>query len=380
MSITWQGFTSFLQQQAAALQAAANAVIDFSTGSVSRAWAQAVNGVALWLQARAIRVLSQTRFATSIGPDADSWGAEWDFDRLPAVASNGTLTLARYSTTLAATVPVGALASTGPGGQQFIVTLNSSNPAYSSSAGPVGGAGGYVMNPGTASVTVPAVAAVAGSAGNVLAGTIVSFVGSIVGIDTVTNPGPFDDGLDAEIDPSYKARFPLYIASLREGTKLSVQNAVSGLQQGVQYTVTENYDYSGAADDGFFYVVVDDGSGEPPSSLLTAAANAIEAIRPIGSRFAVFAPVVVTANVSLALTTAAGYDHATIVGIVGQAIAAYIQNLGLGDGLPYTRLAQVAYDASPGVVDVTAILLNSGTSDIAANPQNTIKPGTIAVA
>src|SRR5262249_29981592 len=113
--------------------------------------------------------------------------------------------------------------------------------------------------------------------------------------------------------------------------------------------------------------------------LVAAVGNAIEGVRALGIRFAVFKPVVVTANVSMTITSAAGYDHSVVVGNVGLALQSFINSLPLGAGLPYTQLAAVAYGVN-GVVNVSAVLLNSGTSDIAGNDKNVIKYGTLSVA
>jgi hypothetical protein len=45
----------------------------------------------------------------------------------------------------------------------------------------------------------------------------------------------------------------------------------------------------------------------------------------------------------------------------------------LGRRWPYTRLAQVAYDASPGIINVTGVTLNGGTADLAATAQQIVK-------
>jgi hypothetical protein len=46
--------------------------------------------------------------------------------------------------------------------------------------------------------------------------------------------------------------------------------------------------------------------------------------------------------------------------------------------LPYTQLASIAYDVA-GVSNVTGILLNSGTSDLAATAKQKILAGTVSV-
>ena len=129
---------------------------------------------------------------------------------------------------------------------------------------------------------------------------------------------------------------------------------------------------------GFFYVVVDDGSGSPSSAFLTAATTAIDAVKPLGVNFSVFAPHLVSANVNLTLTTAAGYLHSLVVGEVSALISANIAALGLGAGLPYLLIPSWVYSVA-GVVSISGYTLNSGTSDIAANNQDRIMPGTVTV-
>jgi uncharacterized phage protein gp47/JayE len=200
----------------------------------------------------------------------------------------------------------------------------------------------------------------------------------VPGVDTVTNTSAFTTGVDAESDVAFKARFVLYIAGLSKATLAAVEAAIADVQQGLQYTITENFDYNDTYDPGSFFVVVDDGSGTPSSQLLANVGNAINAVRALGIRFAVFAPVVTTANVSMTITSASGFNHGTVAANVSLAISAFINALGLGNGLPYTQLAAVAFGV-PGVTNASSILPNSATADIAGNPLNTIKAGSVAV-
>lgn len=372
-TLNTRDFPTLVENMAAAAQGAARQVLDFTIGSILRAIVEFVAGVALFLQSLVLQVLTLTRASTSQGPDLDSWMADYGLTRLPAVAATGTVTFSRFTPTLQAIVPVGAELITADGSESFAVTLDTTNSAYSAALG------GYVLAAGSASLSVPIAAHSPGSAGNVVAGAISLIGTAIPGVDTVANAAAFTNGLDAESDAALRLRFVAYMASLSKATKGAVGYALMSLQQGLEYTICENADYNGTVDMGFFYVVIDDGSGHPSSSLLASGSAAIDAVRPIGSRFAVFAPIVLTANVSLTIVTAAGYDHPTAVGLVGTALVNYIDGLPLGSSLPYTRLAQVAYDASPGVIDVSAMLLNGGTSDLVATNQDVIKAGTVTV-
>lgn len=372
-SLSTMDFVSIVRNTVTAIQSLASALINLTIGSVLRAIVEANAAVILWLQGLITYVLTLTRFATSKGTDADSWGADFGFTRLPAAKASGNVTFSRFTNTAQAVIPFGALLQTTDGTQTFIVATDPTNAAYNL------GLGGYVIAAGVSSLTVPVTAVNAGTQGNVLANSIASIGQGISGVDTVTNASAFVNGIDAETDAAYVARFPLFLASLSKSTKAAVTAAVKSVQQNLQLTITENADHDGTYDPGFFWVTVDDGSGAPSAGLLASVGSAIEAVRALGIRYAVFAPVVITANVSMTITSATGLTHATVVGNVGVALQNFINTLPLGVGLPYTQLASIAYDVA-GVTNVSAILLNSGTSDLTATAQNTIKCGTVTVA
>jgi uncharacterized phage protein gp47/JayE len=365
-------FQNLVNNIATATQAASSSLLDFGVGSILRATAQAVSAVVLWLQAIILQTLTLTRAATSVGSDLDTFYADYGFKRLGANASTGQVTLSRFSATQQAIVPIGATVQTTDGTQTFSVTIDTTNSAYNA------GLGGYVIPVNTASVNVPVQDTVGGSAGNVQANTITVITSNIPGVDTVTNAAAFTNGLDAESDPASRIRFVLFIASLSKATKTAVEAAVLGVQQGLNETITENEDYNSTTDMGMFVVVVDDGTGNASSNLLNAVGSAVDAVRPLCSRFGVFAPVQVTANVGMTLTSATGYNHADVVGAVGTALTNFINGLTLGIALPYTQIASIAYGV-PGVQNVTAYTLNSGTSDLSASAQQRIVAGVMTV-
>ncbi len=367
-----QNFDQLVAVQAAAIQGAASPLLDFSVGSILRAIAEGNAGVLLWLQGLIIQVLSTTRAATSNGSDLDTWMADYGLTRLPAVPASGLVTFSRSACTVQTVIPVGALVQTADFSQQFAVIQDTTNSAWSATFG------GYVLAVGVTSLTVPVQAVTAGAAGNVVAGAISSIPTVIMGVTTVTNAAPFGGGLDAENDPALRTRFGLYVASLAKATKTALANAIASVQQGLSFTVTEASNYAGQNQPGSFYVVVDDGSGSPPQSLLTAVATAIDAIRPMGTSWAVFGPTVVQANPNLTVVAATGYSHATVSAAVANAVGALISGLGLGVSLPYSQLAAVAWGV-PGVANVTGVMLNGGVSDLAATPQQVIRVGTITV-
>jgi hypothetical protein len=131
---------------------------------------------------------------------------------------------------------------------------------------------------------------------------------------------------------------------------------------------------------GHFVVTVDDGSGDPPAALLTTVQQAVDAVRPVGSSFAVQGPVVEAADISMTVTTVTGPAQQTIVAAVADAIETYIAGLAIGDTLNYTRLVQLAYAASASITNVSAVLLNGGAVDLIPPLFGVIRAGTVTVA
>lgn len=366
-------FANLVENMAAAVQGACRGLVDLTVGSTLRAVLEANAALALWMQWLAVLVLQATRAATSTGPDLDSWMADFSLARLPAVAAKGVVTLARFTPSGAALVPAGTTVRTADGTQSFVVSADTENPAWDATQN------GYVVASGTASVAVPVVAADPGAAGNVQAGAISLLASAIPGIDTVTNPGPTQGGVDDETDAALRARFQNFIDSRSRATPVAVGYAIASLQQGLRYTIAENADTSGTQRMGHFVVTVDDGSGSPPSSLLDTVAAAVDAVRPLGSTFSIQAPTVTTANVTLTIGVSSAAQKAQIVGPVAAAISGWIDALPIGAALPISRIAQLAYDASPFVTNVSAVVVNGATADLQPSPSGVVKAGVVAV-
>lgn len=376
MAISFQGKTKFVGQFVAATQSAAKAVVDSSIGSITLAFGQAVTGVALWLQAFVAQVLLLTRAATSKGADLDSWFADWGFTRLGAVAASDVATFSRATPTLQAVVPVGQAITTGPGGIQFNVGLDTTNAAYSASLN------GYVLPISTASVTVPIQCATPGIIGNVLADTVASFLVPIAGVDSVTNPNDIENGTDAESDSAARARFPLWLASLRTSNDSAIKYAISSTPGVVRYSLVENLSYPDLETEaGWFFAIVDDGSGDPPDSLLAAVSTAVNATKAGGIQFSVYRPSLVTVDIDITVKLTAGYVG-LVVQAVQSALTAFIATNPIAESsIDVSRLAQVAYEASPGVANVpfASVLINGENTDLAMTAIQAPAVGTITV-
>ncbi len=368
MALPLQDFTALVKTQAAAAAASCAQLIDLSVGSVLRAVLEANASVGLWIQWLILQVLATTRAGTSTGTDLDSWMADFGLARLPAIPAQGVATFSRVTAGLPTVVPVGALVRTGvgPGTQSFTVAADPTNPAWTGA--------GFAVASAALSIDVPVAAAVPGLIGNVRPGEIAVLGSAIPGIDAVTNVAPLKGGLDAEADAALRTRFGSYIDSRTRATEQAVSFALSGLQQGVSFTIQERVDPSGAPRAGFFTVTLDDGSGAPPARLLAAAAAAVEAVRPIGSAFIVQPPRVVRANVTMHVS-----GPASAVAHAAAAVGAYVAALPIGGPLVLSRLTQVAHDADPGVVSVYGVTINGVATDLLVPPSGLVRPGVVQV-
>jgi uncharacterized phage protein gp47/JayE len=377
MQLQLQTFTTVVGNTVAAIQGAATQLLDLTVGSTLRAIVEANASLALWMQWLMVQVLRTTRAATSQGSDLDTWVGDFGVTRVAAVAAYGTLTFSRFSPTTAAFIPTGTLVKTSDGTQSFNVVADDTNPAWSPAQG--GTQSGYAVAAGTASVSVPALAATAGSAGNVQPATITLIAAALPGIDTVTNSLVFAGGLDAETDAALRTRFSQFLASRTRATPTAIAYAVASVQQGLTTLLLENQTPDGTARPGTFTFIVDDGSGNPPAALLANVSAAIEAVRPLGASYAVQLPAVVRPTVSMAITTAASSNHAAVVSEVVAALTSALSQLPIGGALPFSRLAAIAYAADPSITNVTSVALNGLTIDFSPPPTGVIKPGAITV-
>lgn len=365
-------FDQLVEQQAAAVQAESTALADFSTGSLPRAFAQAFAAIVMWLQALILQLLTITRATTSTGADLDSWMADFGVPRLSAVAASGSVTFARYTPGMQAAIDIGTLVQTYDGTQQYTVIADTNQAAYSAALG------AYVIAASASSITATVRAVTAGSAGNASAGSINTMAQAISGVDTVSNAAAFDNGRDAEEDTAYRIRFVAWLASLFKATRAAVGYAITSLQQGLSFAITECQTYAGATKLGYFYVVVDDGSGSPSSETLSAAATAVDAVRACGIQFSIYSPSLVAANVAVTVTIADGYVASTVRAAVQAAISNFISALSMGDDLLWGDI-YVTIKGVDGVKTLSGLLINGGTDDISASGQQRFTPGTIAV-
>jgi uncharacterized phage protein gp47/JayE len=384
-SLPTQSFSTIVSNTIAGIQGRASKLINFATGSTLRAIVEGFAGLFLWFQALVLQVLQACRLSTSSGADVDTFTADYmttigtsngvASPRLGAQFASGQVTFSRFTAAPSTCfIPVGATVRSSDGSQSFAVIADATYATYSA------GLGGYTLASSVATIIVPAQALVAGAAGNVQAGAISVITSPITGIDTVINVATFTNGADQESDSALKARFAAYILGLSRGDYYGTAASVLGVAPSVQWTLTEDYDYDGAYHPGFYFVVADDGSGNPSAAFLAAVTTAVNAVRPLGIQCAVFPPIILTATVSMQLTTLNGYNHNTVVAQVAALVATNINSLGLGNPLQWSQLAAWAYSI-PGVTAVAAVLINGSSGDLASiSPTKLTQDGKATIA
>lgn len=114
-------------------------------------------------------------------------------------------------------------------------------------------------------------------------------------------------------------------------------------------------------------------------ALLTRVAAAIEAVRPVGTSYAVIPPTLLGVAIALAVTTDGTTPHTSAAAAVTDAISAYVSGLPIGASLPFARITQIAFAASSAVTNVSRISLNGATADIVPTAVGVIRPSAIAV-
>lgn len=373
MPLPTKSASQITNEQVAAMQAAANQPLDFSVGAILRAIVESNTGNTMWLQALVQKLLAVTRLQSSTGNDVDTFVGQFGLTRLPATPASGAVTFSRFTDTLQAVIPVGALVSCVANGVTYSVTVDSANSYYHPNLN------AYVIPAATASIDVPVIAQTAGAVGNVLANQITTIASVIVNVDSVTNAQPFTNGQNQESDDALKTRFVLYLDSLSKATKQALQAAVLGVEGVARYKLVENKTVSNADQPGFFYAVVDDGTGSASGTLLENVQTALDATRAFTVAFSVYAPTDVPMSISTHVFTNGSKPDETVEANVVAALENYVTAQSFDGFFAYSRIPEIIYDADASITNVNNYTLNGGTADIQLTGREIMTVGTITV-
>jgi uncharacterized phage protein gp47/JayE len=362
MNLPTRGLTEIVRDMSAGITASAGRLIDVSVGSVLRAIIDANAAMVLWIQWLVLLTLQTTRAATSTGLDLDSWVADFSLTRLPAAASSGTVTFARYSGAAAASVPIGTVVKTQDGSVSFGVTADVTNPAWQTTQN------AFSLTPGVMSIDLPVTALISGIAGNVLPNTITLLASPILGIDFLNNTYATTGGTDPESDGALRARFANFFAARSRATLDAIGYAISLVGPDLQYTILENVDAQGDVRSGNMLIIVDDGSGQLSPELLTSLSLAIDAVRPVGTTFSIQPPQVIQVEVGLSVTYPPQLLQSIVQNEIESALTEYINQRPIGGFLSLTRISQIAYQTEPRILNIANVTLNNQHADLVAPP------------
>lgn len=283
---------------------------------------------------------------TAEGDDLDALALDrFGLVRNEAVASRGTLTFTRGTSTGTITIPAGTVVEgTGTDGETVQV-------ATSAAADLVAGA---------STVDVSATCTVTGPSGNVAIGTLTTIPTPLVADPdlTVTNGGRFVGGADEESDDAFRARIRRYFQTLRRGTVAALEAGALSVPGVAHASVDET---NLAADDGgYVSVYISDADGYANAALVAEVAAELEEWRAAGIWVQVAAAVREEATVTLVVHVAVGSDLGTLRTATQAAVMAYVNGLAPGETLRLSQLHHVVCDISQ---DVLYAVVSTPTAD-----------------
>ena len=208
MSLTVDTFSVIAQRLVTYLQANTSLLTDYNEGSVTLTLLEAcaMEFDKEYYQLELVQEASYIQQAS--GSDLDLKAADYNLTRISAMYGQGVVRLSRLTPAPSAGVPIpaGSTWSTLP---QFTAydAVAVSNPTAA------------MIPAGALYVDVPCTAVVAGTTGNVLAGSIVVNTSDVPGVDQVTNLAPFTGGANVESDTTFRARLALLLKGTNAGTE-----------------------------------------------------------------------------------------------------------------------------------------------------------------
>lgn len=299
------------------------------------------------------RVIKLGFAQTTYGQYLDYRAGEHGLTRKAATRATGQVTI---TGTQGAVVPAGSLFATGSGIQ------------FATVAEVTIGAGGTV----TANIE----AVVAGAKGNVPAAAITAIPVAIPGVTAVTNANPTTGGTDAETDAALLAR-------LLEKVRLP---ATSG---NVAHYLQWAKEVNGVGDakviptwngPGTVKVIVIDSNKQPASNdIVTAVANYIEEVRPIGVTVTVVSADSLEINVSAVLILDQAYPLVQVQPVIEAAIVEYLKEIAFKQNyVSYAKIGSLILD-TPGVLDYTNLTVNNGIANVAIGAEQVAIKGMVTL-
>jgi len=360
VSLPTKTFEQFVDDMVAAWSAQLGFTPTLQDGDALLALMRSVSSQALFLQAQAMVVNEVARAQTSTGADLDTFCEQFGVYRHTGSAALGEVIFSKFTAATSQVLVVpGVVVQTVGGAIQYQVIADTAQPSWSVAQN------AYVLQIGDTSLTASVQALEVGSAYDVTANQLAQIATPVPGIDSVTNPGPIQNGTDNETDADYRARFVLFLNSLSKATYGAVYAAVQGQAGVTALNLEENIDLSRATRPGEFIATVDDGSGSAPSSLVAAVQAALEPVRGFTILALARAATKVEPTVTLNIKVASGYTPTSVQAAAQAAVVAAINAQPIGGPL-YVATVIEAAGATAGVVSVQAstVLINGENDDL----------------
>ena len=215
--------------------------------------------------------------------------------------------------------------------------------------------------PGELTAEVPVLAAEAGSAGNVAAGSVVVMAVAPAGVASCTNPEPCTGGADREGDEGLRARVMDSFRRLPNGANAAFyQREALSFPQIVAASVIQRPRGIGTVD-----VIAATRAGAPDEGLLAQLNDYFQARREIAVEVQVKAPTLAAVAVYVQIKPAEGYTFTQAAETVKARLQAWFTGERLGQGVLRSQLADLMYHCE-GVANYNIV---SPRKDVAGSPE-----------
>jgi uncharacterized phage protein gp47/JayE len=238
---------------------------------------------------------------------------------------------------------------------------------------------GSIPQGSTVSGSIPAVSNAIGYSNNVAANTLTSLIGSVNGINSVTNPNSATGGTDSETPYQYNQRFQAYIEGLGVSNIAGLIFGALSVTGITSASVIENFPPVSNVNVSLY---IDNGQVGGVSAATIAQVQSIingngstsnPGYRAAGVNVVVYAPSIVTINVVGTVHLISGANQTVVFNSINTALTNYINSLGVGANVIYNELIS----AVMGVYGVANCVISSPSSDTTILPSQVGRVGTI---
>jgi uncharacterized phage protein gp47/JayE len=309
--------------------------------------------------------------AYAFGVYLDYWGVTVNLPRKAAVAATGAVTFTGTVGSLIATGTQVAVPQTDPDVEA---------PIFATTQSAVIPAGG--------TISVPIQAVLAGSAGNVAAGTITYVSSPVSGLTAVTNPAAVVGGYEVETDEAYSVRILLEFSQPKGAGNQADYQRWALAYPGVGHATVQPI-WNGP---GTVRVLVTDPNNNPvPPAVVSGLQAQLDPVAgqgaglaPISAVVTVATPTAVVINVSATISFDQGYSLDGTAGTVAtraaisQAVADYVNLLNPDDDVIYKHV-EARFFAVRGVHDISALLVNGTSANVTIGGLQVADMGTVTL-